>query len=203
MTAPHSLDPLTTLIQSQSTRYPAMGAQDVYKLLHQSVFGVGHSIPNRKTAREWLEHEAGLIQPLQDSPNGGGEGYFGLSLIESVHPNGEIVRLHLRPYLAGNGKLLSLLDAYTRSADAITGDDAKMAAHWERFSAMLIPGGALFGRFDPREVSLIGKIHKADGWASVHHSPAYIQRYNPVYRILTRALAETLCRDQALRFQVS
>src|SRR5262245_30942035 len=90
---------VSTLILAHMRRYPELEMLDVYKLLHQAVFGPGHAIPSQKAAREWLEREFGLLHPDKAR-----------ILLESVHPTGEIVRLHLRPYLAAKGNPGKLLD---------------------------------------------------------------------------------------------
>ena len=54
---------LVEMIRVHLGRYSEAGMLDVYKLLHQATFGPGHLITNRKSAREWLEQEAGLIVP--------------------------------------------------------------------------------------------------------------------------------------------
>src|SRR5260221_12126626 len=98
---------LVALITAHVQRYTEIDVLDVYKLLHQAVFGPGHAITNQKAAREWLERESEILQPVAAEP-----------LLESVHPEGSIVRLHLRPYLSVNGKLNKLLDALVHSSKA-------------------------------------------------------------------------------------
>jgi hypothetical protein len=184
-------EPLYTLITAHLERYPAMSVPDVYKLLHQSVFGQGHPVPNRKAAREWLDQEAGLTAPDSTIP-----------LLESVHPAGEIVRVHVRPYQAFGGKLPALLDVYIRSGEMLHGDLARIAALWDDFCKMIEPGSVLAGRFALRDAMLLRKIRQVDHWAAVHHTPEYIQRYKPVYRVVAVELAEALCRDQRLPFRI-
>lgn len=185
-------DDTAALIQTHVARYPELDITDVYKLLHQGVFGPGHSIPNRKAAREWLEQEA-----RQQTPRAGE------LLLESVHPQNEVVRLHLRPYLAANGELPALLDAYIKSADTVPGEQTSMAAWWEVFAEMVAPGGLLFGRFEPRTVALIGRTRANEHWAASHHSPVYNTRYRPVYRVLMREQAEALLYQQKIRFEIA
>lgn len=180
-------DSLEKLIDAHLKRYPEMDILDVYKLLHQGAFGAGHSISNRKTAREWLDHEASLIKPESGSP-----------LLESVHPNGAIMRLHLRPYLAANGSLPALLDVYVKSADAVKGDPAMMQSWWNAFSQMILPDAPFAGRFDERSVGLVGRTRAAESWATAPHSPRYIALYKPYYRLLTREYANGLLSQQTI-----
>lgn len=183
---------LFALLATHLERYPAIGVPDVYKLLHQGVFGQGHPIPNRKAAREWLDQEAGIIEPNTSAP-----------LLESVQLAGNVVRVNLRPYLAFGGKLPALLDAYIRTGDVIHGEEYTIAALWNEFCGMLDVGGIWEKRFLLRDALLLKKIRQADHWAAVHHTPVYIQRYKPVYRVIAAELAEILCRDQRLPFAIN
>ena len=46
--------------------HPFAGAEDLYKFLHQAVFGPGHAIANREAAETWLRREIeGLGPPLE------------------------------------------------------------------------------------------------------------------------------------------
>ncbi len=178
-----SEEPIARLIRIHLARYPEMGIADVYKLLYQACFGPGHLIPSRKKAQEWLELEAG-----QQTANAGEP------LVESVHPEGAIVRLHLRPYLAHTGDLKALLAAFVRSAEQVQGSPQTMARWWGVFEGLCGAGQDCGERFAAREVRLFGSARAAEEWPAVHHSPPYLNAYHPVYRVLTRGEAEALCQ---------
>jgi hypothetical protein len=182
---------IAELIQIHTRRYPEMEILDVYKLLHQSVFGPGHAIKNQKAAREWLERESQLFTPNPDEP-----------LIENIHPDGQLVRVHLRPYMGLKGNLGKLLDGFIQSSKAINGDMAAMAALWTLFQGMVNPGGQFASRFDARTVSLEGRTHERERWPASHHSPPYERTYKPTYRVLTRPIAEDLLRGQKLKIEI-
>ena len=184
-------DAVAALIQTHVARYPALGVTDVYRLLHQAVFGVGTRIPNRKSAREWLDHEFSLAAPDAS----------GL-LVESVHPTGEIVRVYLSAYRAAEGNLNALLDGYIKSSEVAPGDAAYMAARWAIFAQMVAPNGVLPGRFEARVVALTARMRAAESWAALAHSPAYIEYYRPFYRVLVREQAEKLLREQNIGFRL-
>lgn len=184
-------DSIARLIETHVERYPELDVIDVYRLLHQATFGVGGRIPNRKTAREWLDHEAKLA--LQST--------VGKLLVESVHPAGEIVRVYLQAYQAAGGALHALLDAYIKSGEAEPGDPELMANRWAEFAGMVVSGGTLSGRFESRVVALTGRIRANENWPANAHSPAYLAYYQPYYRILTRDQAETLFKQQAIPFK--
>jgi len=174
---------LVALIRTHLARYPQMQIADIYKLLHQAVFGPGHLIASKKAAREWLEHEAGRVSPSAESP-----------LVENVHPDAQIVRLHLRPYLALGGGLKPLLEAFVRSAEQVSGDAQQMAAWWQVFESLCSKGALCADVCEQREAALFGRVRAQEQWPAVHHSPAYYAVYQPAYRVLTATEAGALCR---------
>ncbi len=183
---------ISALIQTHVARYPQSELLDVYKLLHQATFGPGHAIASKKAAREWLEQEVALLVPPSQEP-----------LIENIHPDGQIVRLYLRPYLEQGGKVNPLLDAFVRSAEQVRPDAALMARRWGVFAAACAAGAAWTRRFDRHEVVLFSRVREREAWPAVHHSPAYETTYHPRYRVLTRAEAEALCAKLRIDFVLS
>ena len=179
------------LIQRHIQRYPQIDIQDIYKLLHQAVFGPGHAITKRKAAQEWLEWQSGLVQLAPNQP-----------VLESIHPEDAVVRLHLQPYLALNGNLKRLLDAFIDSSKVMNGDLDTLSDWWGVFQRMTDKGKPLADRFDARTVVLIGRTRANEHWPAMHHSPAFDAAYNPIYRILTRPLAETLLEQQKITFDL-
>jgi hypothetical protein len=182
---------LARLIATHLERYPHMDILDVYKLLHQAVFGPGQVIKNQKAAREWLERESDLFRSAVEQV-----------LIESVHPEGAIVRLHLRPYLAEQGSLAQLLVAYAESSRTVQGKFDAMQDYWSSFEAILQQGKQFNGQFDPRNAALTGRVRAAENWSNSHHSPQYNHYYKPVYRVLLRELAESLLNRQGISFEI-
>ena len=179
------------LIEQHVKRYEQIDILDIYKLLHQAIFGPGHPITNRKAAQEWLERQSEILQPAPDQP-----------LLESIHPEDAVVRLHLRPYLQLNGSLKRLLDASIESSKVIVGDLETMASWWAIFQHMTDAGRPFANRFDARTMGLLGRNSARESWPASHHSPAYDFTYKPVYRVLNRSLAEKLLNEQKLNFSV-
>jgi hypothetical protein len=185
-------DRLLDLIRTHIQRYRAMEIMDVYKLLHQATFGPGHLIASKKNAREWLEREAELLTPSSREP-----------LIERIHPDGAIVRVQLRPYLAHGARLKLLLDAFVRSAGQVQGDPDLMARRWSLFVGECHADGALAGRFDADGALLFGRIRARENWPAMHHSPVYTASYKPYYRVLTRSEAADLCGQIKVPFEMA
>jgi hypothetical protein len=182
-----SQDLVRQLIHTHITRYPEMRISDVYKLLHQATFGSSEAVSKRASTQEWLEHELKIYPPNPAE-----------TLIESVSPDGSLVRLHLRAYKGLGGKMRPLLDAVMRSAEIVQGSPEIMARRWIVFSAMAEENLFDPETIPPREVSLFGKVYAARQWAVVAHSPQFIRTYKPAYRVLTRDEAEKLCKGQGI-----
>jgi hypothetical protein len=182
---------LNALIQAHLARYAQFEVTDAYKLLHQATYGPGHLITNKKTAREWLDSEVGQLTPSGNEP-----------LVENIHPDGLIVRMHLRPYLSFEGQTKALLDAFIRSAEQMPDAPDLMAQRWSVLEAWCQAGGTYAARFDPQEVRLFGRFRRQEQWPAMQHSPAYENAYHPHYRVLTRAEAEVLCTKIGQVFEV-
>ena len=182
---------LVALIRTHLARYPQSQIADIYKLLHQAAFGPGHLVASKKVAREWLEHEAGRISPSAEGP-----------LVESVHPDAQIVRLHLRPYRALGGGIKPLVEAFARSAEQVPGNARQMAAWWSVFEDLCTAGALCADVCEQREAALFGRARAQEGWPAVHHSPAYHAAYQPAYRVLTASEAEALCHKLGMPLAV-
>ena len=98
------LDASNLIINHLKLRPEAM-PRDIYKLLYQGVFGVGHIISHR--AWDVLVEEAGRID-LDDHVDD--------PLFEPVSPDGSMVRVYLRQYINMGGDLETLFRVMKESA---------------------------------------------------------------------------------------
>ena len=73
------------ILKEQNARYPAMEAEDWYKLVHQSVFGAGHAIQNEEAARDRLIREWEDLDTVSNEP-----------LVEILGPDSMYARVNLR-----------------------------------------------------------------------------------------------------------
>jgi hypothetical protein len=181
---------VAALVKTHLHRYKEFDVMDVYRLLHQAAFGVGHLIRAEKAEREWLERQS------ETTPPDAGP------LLENIHPDGQWVRLHLRPYLAAKGDLKRLLNAYVASAKATPSTAAVMEAYWAAFKRLVQVDGELSSRFEARRVELFGRTSAASNWPAGQHSPAVIHHYHPVYRVLSLPLAQDLLTKQRMSDKV-
>jgi hypothetical protein len=82
--------------------HPDAAADDVYKFLHQGVFGPGHAIADRQSAARALDEEvAGLPPATVNEP-----------LCQPLGGPAPMARIHLRAFLAAREDTAALLDVF-------------------------------------------------------------------------------------------
>jgi hypothetical protein len=159
------------VVENEITLRPMATAADVYKLLHQSVFGVGHIISSKESAREYLQREMASLgpalpsEPLYDDLGGG------------------IVRVNLRPFRDANGSLEDLLAAMFETANANKGTP-KMMANRVNEACRALAKQKKKGL--AKDLKSLAKKQAASGYQALHHSEAYRDAYLPAYRIVDR-----------------
>jgi hypothetical protein len=154
-----------TILRDHLVRYPAMQVQDMYKLIHQAAMGSEHAIPNPVSAREWMERELSEMGSGPDEP-----------VMDPISGDGKIVRVHLRPFIAGGGDPDALLDAFIRTANEFRGDKNTLESYWKIATEML--------HFSYAEMDEFIKSLRAQNYPAVHHSEAYERAYRPAYRVV-------------------
>jgi hypothetical protein len=159
-------------------------AQDIYKLIHQGVFGPGHITASTEEARSTLEDEV-RSQKLEGRwQNGRPE-----ELVEEIDPTGRLARVNLRPMIeqgrgmkdeCGKSGSEWLVRAMVESARRVKGDPVRMerrladAVRWCRES---IPRQAA-------EIERLAARAEESGFPAFHHSPEYSRAYRPAYRVI-------------------
>ena len=156
-------------IKMHVERYPQAQPRDIYKLIFQGVYGVGHILTGK--AWDYLQEEAGRI-PIEDYPD--------RSLIEPVSPDGSIVRINLRPFLRLTLSLDDLFTVMTASAD-VEGDDERFIELWRVFVDLVETGEIDMGLEIVKEVQ---DSIRGEGIIPKHHTEAYRQAYYPAYRVV-------------------
>lgn len=155
-----------------TTRYPRLEVQDLYKLVYQGIFGSEHAVIDASQARVWLEREVKALAEGPEEP-----------LLAPVSPDGRIVRVNLRPYMAGGGNLEALLEEFLRTAREHKGTEEQLKQYWWYVEQMAeeqvlgIAATTLQRFFEEME---------ARGFPAVHHSDAYRRAYQPAYRVVVR-----------------
>jgi len=162
---------IKAILRGHFSRYPAMQIQDVYKLFHQAALGSEHAISNPDDARKWMERELAEMGPGYDEVT-----------IDPISPDGQIVRVHLRPFIAQDGDLETLLSAFIRTANEFHGDKNVFESYWKAVTEMM--------RFLPEEMDGFMEPMRARNYPAVHHSVAYTSTYHPAYRVVLRKLLD-------------
>lgn len=157
------------ILRSHFSRYPAMQIQDLYKLLHQAAMGSEHAVSDPETARNWLTRE------LAEMGAGPHE-----VLLDPISPGGEIVRVHLRPFVAAGHEPDELLEAFIRTANEYQGDVHVLEGFWRAAAGL--------ARFSAAEMADFFSSMKESKYPAVHHSPTYELSYCPAYRVVARVV---------------
>lgn len=160
------------IARAHFARYPLMQAEDLYKLAHQACLGSEHAVRDLDGVRRWLERE--LVE-MGDGP--------GDPLVDPISPDGTIVRVHLRPYIAQGHDPARLLNAFVRTANDYRGSLDRLKQCWDEVVA-LADAGRL--PLSARALRDLGAPLAARGFPAIHHSAAYEQAYRPAYRVVAR-----------------
>ena len=159
-------------LRQELDRHPDMAVEDVYKFVHQAAFGNRHLLEHGDAKlmllQEWDEISADSTQPL----------------VEDLSPDGQMVRLNLRPFKARGGNPDSLWTAIQRTADVeVPGEDA-FQEWWQEIDEESQIGTIPVSVGDVREFY---DARWKEGLPVVHHSPGYEKAYAPSYRVLVRS----------------
>lgn len=142
-----------------------MQIQDLYKLLHQAALGSEHAVTNPESAWNWLRRELAEMREGPPEP-----------LIDPISPGGDIVRVHLRPFVAAGYDPDGLLDAFIRTANEHHGDVRLLEGFWQAAIATT--------KFPAAEMNEFIRAMREKKFPAVHHSPEYEQLYRPAYRVV-------------------
>lgn len=174
---------LLAIISAHLARRPGMQPRDVYKLLYQSVRGPEHIIASPQAFTQWLKEEWQGLDFSHPDP-----------LVESIRPDGSLLRLNLRPFKASGGSLEVLADACLETGRESWGTQADLETAWHD----LLAGW----RKDPLpDLSLDGleaftRWLEAEGFPAVHHSEQYRSLYRPAYRLVAGHLSLQIDRSR-------
>jgi len=156
--------------------HPLVGAEDLYKFLHQAVYGPGHAIPNPEAAAAWMERELADIGPsLEGEP-----------ACEDLGGEPPLVRVNLRPFVARGGDADLLVDAFVASANHDRGTSRRMEVVLSLAASYVQCAGR--GELSPELESMAAEM-APQSYPAIHHSEAYVEAYRPAYRVVDEALA--------------
>jgi hypothetical protein len=167
---------LQSILQSQVERYPQMELEDLYKLVFQAAMGSEHAVQNRSAVAGYLQLELNSMGDGPDEP-----------IIDPISPDGEIVRVHLRPYVRAGGDPSKLLEAFIDTSRRHHGSKNDLERWWGQAVQWLGEGWPLLA---PQQARSFFLKMEAQGFPAVHHSPNFIEAYKPAYRVVLQGLIE-------------
>jgi len=172
------LETLSQILTSHITRTPGMQVQDLYKLLHQAALGSEHAVRDEKAARNSLERELAEMCTGPDDP-----------LIDPLSPDGQILRVHLRPYIRGGKDPETLLRAFIQTANEWCGSPKKLKEYGAVAARITQAGTGLIRR---EEIEAYFSELEEQEFPAVHHSDVYKRLYRPAYRVVARHYLENI-----------
>lgn len=158
------------VVAAQLQRYPAMQVEDLYKLVFQAAMGNEHLMTDSAAVHGYLIHEMESIQASSEEP-----------LLEEISPDGEVVRLNLRPFKAQNGDHQELFSAMMQTAHAFQKSPERMEQYWRDLEQMAKSGAIAF---DAAAMQSFFREMREKGFPAVHHSAVYEEKYAPAYRVI-------------------
>ena len=163
------------VVRWHSERYSELAAEDLYKLLHQSVAGPGHAIENADMARAWLEREWSALRDVEGNE----------PLFEPLSADGRLVRVNLRPWRSAGRDRELVLTAFLQTAQAVSPPSEQIHSAMDAIRAC---SGSLAGEAGVPAAQLDSLFAKlaTEGYPAIHHSPGYRQAYSPAYRVVLR-----------------
>ncbi len=160
------------LLTANGKRYPGMKVSDLYKLIHQASLGSEHVDPDLQTARDWLMDELADLGDGPDEP-----------LIDPISPEGEIVRVHLRPFTRAGHDPERLLEAFVQTSSLYRGSAERLTQFGEAAAAMAAEGLLPFAE---AEIVTFFREMQSRGFPAAHHSAVFRSLYRPAYRVVYR-----------------
>ena len=167
---------ISLMIKAHYARYPAMQVQDLYKLLHQAAMGSEHAVHDGQTAHAWLRRELEEMGAGPDDP-----------LFDPLSPDGQILRIHLRPYLRERRDPEKLLQAFILTTNDWHGSKENLK-EYAAFAVQQAKEG--IGSIRPAEIESFFDKMEAQGFPAIHHSEVYQRIYHPAYRVVARQFLE-------------
>lgn len=163
--------------------YPLLKAVDIYKLIHQGVFGPGHIIENPEQARKALEQEFAEIRRRCCVSE--------LDRTEPLDPEGKLVRVNLETLRSIPDVVDVLVPILLETSRTVSPDPRLMR---QRLAEAI----EWCARELPEEAGWLAEMADAapvEEFPALHHSKVYQTAYQPSYRVVRLDLAEPLLRS--------
>lgn len=163
-------------INYQIRTYPESRLQDIYKNFFQDFYGPGHLVSDPESAVNYLREELKEVQ-----------GGSLKSLVEPVGYRNNFVRVDLSVLVNEVIGFNAFTEAFLKSAEYFKEPDPEeWKLEWERIFSVLISGD--FNIPDLQEDTRMIQDMMSRGEYVLHHSKAYVDAYQPHYRIIYREI---------------
>lgn len=163
------------VVHEQLQRYPATQIEDLYKLVFQAALGNEHLMTDSAMVHDYLIRELESIQASSLVPS-----------FEEISPDGEVVRLNLRPFKARQGDHRALFRAMMQTARTFQKSSENLEKYLNDLEQMANSGAIAF---DAAAMQSSFREMRAKGFPAVHHSAVYEEKYAPAYRVILKKFA--------------
>ena len=176
---PQATDATSNTVQALAfdiASHPNAEADDIYKFLHQAMYGPGHAVTDPERAGLALRNELATLGPAATNE----------TWCDTLGGDPILVRVNLRPFVVNGFDVDALVESFVATANAVRGDPQQMglaldlAVRWlpsqERSDLSL-------------ELQQFAREMKRQGYPAVHHSAAYVEAYKPAYRVVEASMA--------------
>jgi len=161
---------MESILIAEAGRYPEMELNDLYKFIHQAAFGSEHAIRDTAFVRKWLENEIKGLDFSITEP---------LKVVLS--PDGQMVRINLRPWIQMGYNTDILLNAFILTANSQITSSEKFSSFRE--CARKLVENNLF-RFSVKDFDEFFSQKESENFPAIHHSKRYEELYAPAYRVI-------------------
>ncbi|SCY67007.1 hypothetical protein [Alkaliphilus peptidifermentans] len=173
------MEELIGLIKNHKDMRPLMEIQDVYKLLFQSILGLGHLLVNPEGAKKFLLEELNTLSKNK----------FQEALIEDISMRNDMVRINLRPFSERGMSPEMLFRAMLLTENANTSTVKDFIETWTLLIELVENGIINLNIIDLKRFN--EKIIEMN-YPVIHHSIIYNVNYQPAYRIIDRRIFEEI-----------
>jgi hypothetical protein len=162
------------LIQEHLTLYPRMQPEDVYKLIYQGIMGPGHLGNDTAKIAFYLKDELSSIK------SSGNE-----SLFENIAPDSSYIRINLKRFKHDNRDPAMLVSIIAQSSNIPKKAKNRLVKVWTNVCREVEKGTIPLDQIAFRQFD---QFIKDNNYPVIHHSPEYIQEYQPAYRVVSREI---------------
>ena len=171
-------DSIRTAVDLQMEQYPASTLQDIYKNFFQDRLGPGHLLAD--TAQAGLRLREELLNPYPASK------YY-----EPIGYTHNYYRVDLAVVWDSIVSYTQLMEAFTKSAQAITFDDVeRWKEEWQTIETVIAEMNLNLINYNTDKAAIDNMLEQ--GKYMMRHSKTFNANYNPHYRIIEKNIFNKL-----------